>query len=177
VADQEAALRLVALVAMLSAVFFKFGTAVALTHAYEGGHPDHDATAFAVHWAAAGTPIGIVEMPYYRASDNEDQPTVLQRFAPGGPREICVALSGDERHLKARMAAAHATQGRTLAPFALDAERFRPAPAYDFTELPNGGRLLYERYGWGMTGARWLRLARGAVGQLAGAGVVPCSPS
>ena len=42
-----------------------------LTHAYEGGHPDHDAVAFAV--AAAVRVAGraadttIVEMPFYRA--------------------------------------------------------------------------------------------------------------
>jgi LmbE family N-acetylglucosaminyl deacetylase len=177
VADQEAALQLVPLVARLNALLTRLGMAVAVTHAYEGGHPDHDATAFAVHWAAAGTSIGIVEMPFYRAGETEDRPTVLQRFAPGGPREVCVALSGDEHRLKARMAAAHATQARTLAPFALDAERFRPAPAYDFTELPNGGRLLYESYEWGMTGERWLRLARVAARRLADAGGVPCSPS
>jgi N-acetylglucosamine malate deacetylase 2 len=177
VADQEAALQLVPLVARLNALFTTLGMAVAVTHAYEGGHPDHDATAFAVHWAAAGTPIGIVEMPFYRAGETEDRQTMLQRFAPGRPREVCVALSGDEHRLKARMAGAHATQARTLASFALDAERFRPAPAYDFTELPNGGRLLYERYEWGMTGERWLRLARVAARRLADAGGVPCSPS
>ncbi len=176
VADQEAALQLVTLVARLNALLTRLGKAVAVTHAYEGGHPDHDATAFAVHWAAAGTPISIVEMPFYRAGETEDRPTVLQRFAPGGP-QVCVELSGDERRLKARMAAAHTTQARTLAPFALDAERFRPAPAYDFTELPNGGRLLYERYGWGMTGERWLQLARAAARRLADAGGVPCLPS
>ena len=67
---------------------------------------------------------------------------MLQRFAPGGPREVCVALSGDEHRLKARMAGAHAGPRPARSSFALDAERFRPAPAYDFTELPNGGRLL-----------------------------------
>jgi hypothetical protein len=64
------------------------------------------------------------------------------------------------------MIAAHASQQRVLAPFATDVERFRPAPAYDFTRPPNGGRLYYERYAWGMTGERWRTLANDALKQL-----------
>ena len=41
--------------------------AVVLTHAYEGGHPDHDAVAFAVHRAARRTSAAVVEMPFYHA--------------------------------------------------------------------------------------------------------------
>jgi hypothetical protein len=37
--------------------------------------------------------------------------------------------------------------------------------------LPNDGGLLYERYGWGMTGARWQALARAALAELAAEGV------
>jgi LmbE family N-acetylglucosaminyl deacetylase len=176
VPDQEAALRLATLAERLTAIFDQLGTAVAVTHAYEGGHPDHDATAFAVHCAAIAR-AGVIEMPFYRAGNRGEALNVLQRFPPGGPPEVCVPLSEDERRLKARMVAAHATQARTLAPFPLDAERFRPAPSYDFTALPNGGRLLYERHDWGMTGKRWLRLARAATRRLAEAGGVACSPS
>src|SRR6185437_9724842 len=41
------------------------------THAYEGGHPDHDAVAFAVHAACrlSDIPPAIVEMPYYHRQD------------------------------------------------------------------------------------------------------------
>jgi hypothetical protein len=44
--------------------------------------------------------------------------------------------------------------------------RFRPAPAYDFTTLPNDGRLYYERFPWGMNGARWLMCVRQACDDL-----------
>ena len=64
------------------------------------------------------------------------------------------------------MADAHATQHQVLSRIAIDVERFRPAPAYDFGVLPNQGRLLYEMYGWGMTGSRWLALARAALDDL-----------
>jgi LmbE family N-acetylglucosaminyl deacetylase len=55
---------------------------IVLTHSYEGGHPDHDATAFAVHAAAtlAGPSAArIVEMPFYRAGPDG---WVLGQFAP-----------------------------------------------------------------------------------------------
>ena len=53
------------------------------------------------------------------------------------------------------MIAAHASQRETLASFALDAERFRPAPAYDFARRPHAGPLLYERHGWNLTWDGW----------------------
>jgi N-acetylglucosamine malate deacetylase 2 len=64
------------------------------------------------------------------------------------------------------MMAAHTTQQRTLSQFAADLERFRPAPAYDFTLLPNGGRCLYDGRNWGMAGERWPSLARTALKRL-----------
>jgi N-acetylglucosamine malate deacetylase 2 len=51
--DQEASFRLVELAAALAAKFSALRPEVVMTHAYEGGHPDHDATAFAVHTACA----------------------------------------------------------------------------------------------------------------------------
>jgi LmbE family N-acetylglucosaminyl deacetylase len=51
--DQEASLHLAGLTRELVRVFEELGPEVVLTHPYEGGHPDHDATAFAVH--AAGS--------------------------------------------------------------------------------------------------------------------------
>ena len=50
--------------------------------------------------------------------------------------------------------------------FSADIEQFRLAPHYDFTKLPNGGKLYYETRRWGMTGARWVELAGRANHQL-----------
>ena len=60
----------------------------------------------------------------------------------------------------------HATQRLTLAPFTLAVERFRAAPAYDFRQLPNGGRLFYETMPLGLDGGEWLDLARAALDEL-----------
>ena len=140
-----------------------------LTHAYEGGHPDHDATAFAV-WAAvtllarASDAPAIVELPFYRAGP--DGEWIRQSFAnPEGV--VVLALTPAEQAVKRAMLDAHASQRDTLREFALTPELYRSPSEPDFTVLPNGGALLYERYGWGLTGARWLDLARDAMRDLA----------
>ena len=163
-ADQTAALRLAELARRLLDLFAKRNIGTALTHAYEGGHPDHDATAFAVHAAArlsagAGHSLSVIEMPFYRAEDGAE---IFQQFTPSRNPETAVRLLPDEQQLKKRMMDAHATQREMLQHFAATVERFRQAPDYDFAALPNDGRVLYERHDWGMTGAKWLELVRTA---------------
>ncbi len=140
------------------------GAAAVLTHAYEGGHPDHDATAFAVHAAAEllgpAAPV-VVEMPLYRAGP---EGWLRQDFAPepGAGPPVALVPTDAERALKRRMMAAHASQAAVLAGFSADTERFRLAPPYRFDAPPNGGDALYERYGWGLTVPLWLDRVRAA---------------
>jgi LmbE family N-acetylglucosaminyl deacetylase len=161
--DQTAAFALEELVHRLEPLLCR--VRIVVTHAFEGGHPDHDAAAFAVHAACAliagrGPSPQIIEMPLYRAGNDG---WALQSFVPWGElAETTVALSAGEQELKRRMIAAHTSQRDSLSPFRLDRERFRIAPAYDFRELANGGALLYERYHWGMHGALWRELAASA---------------
>ncbi len=161
VADQDAAYRLVDVARRLSPVVERADAV--LTHAYEGGHPDHDAVAFAVHAAvrrASGRQRPIVEMPFYHAGSED---WVRQQFLPGTDVDVdCLSLSETERDLKRRMAACHATQGDTLASFDLARELFRLAPAYDFDRLPHDGDLLYERHGWNLDRDGWLAAVRAA---------------
>jgi N-acetylglucosamine malate deacetylase 2 len=159
VPDQGAAFALETLVQRLETLLPN--APVVLTHAFEGGHPDHDAVSFAVHMACArigraGHGPDIVEMPFYRASGNE---WALQNFIPvDGAAEVCIDLCRDEQRVKSRMIAAHVSQRDLLGRFRLDRECFRIAPDYDFQRLPNGGSLLYERYDWGLNGQTWLEL-------------------
>ena len=68
VADQGASERMSEIAARLVDLFARHGASVVITHAYEGGHPDHDATAFAVHAAARRCPeLRIIEMTSYHA--------------------------------------------------------------------------------------------------------------
>jgi N-acetylglucosamine malate deacetylase 2 len=167
--DQTAAHRLGDLTGAILFFLTSRTLRIVLTHAYEGGHPDHDATAFAVHAAARiargrGGSISIVEMPFYRAAGGRWLRQSME--PPPGVPATDVHLTGEEQALKRRMLAAYATQRETLAAFDTATEHFRPAPTYDFTALPNGGELLYERYGWGMDGAQWCRLSRAALADL-----------
>jgi LmbE family N-acetylglucosaminyl deacetylase len=175
--DQGVAFALVDIARRLRDLCCRRGITLLLTHPYEGGHPDHDATAFAVHAAKVllrrwGRAVSIIEMPFYFLSG---EGLVVQRFAPGhSEREVVLHLEGEAQTLKRAMIARHATQRRTLSLFATDAERFRSAPAYDFAALPNGGRLFYAQQPWGMDGERWLQLSREALDEF-GTGVRPWS--
>ncbi len=159
VPDQDAAGELPALARRLADVLSRRRIDVALTHAYEGGHPDHDATAFAVHAAATlvarhGRSLAIIEMPLYRA---DACGVVVQDFAPAPDAPaVTVRLTGPEQARKRRMFAAHATQRGVLGSFAYDVERFRVAPAYDFAAPPPGGRFAYEQVGSALTGEMFL---------------------
>jgi LmbE family N-acetylglucosaminyl deacetylase len=53
VADQAASFHLAEIARRVADLFAMFRPEIVLTHAYEGGHPDHDATCFAVHAALA----------------------------------------------------------------------------------------------------------------------------
>jgi N-acetylglucosamine malate deacetylase 2 len=167
--DQDASLDLPGLSRRLAELFKERGIGIVLTHAYEGGHPDHDAAAFAVR---AATRLGagrkpaaaVIEMPFYHAGP---EGWASQVFLPAdGAPETVIALHEAERDLKRRMMAAHVSQAEILGRMSLEAERFRPAPPHDFTRSPADGPLLYESFGWGITGERWRSLAGAALGKL-----------
>ncbi len=164
--DQEVCRSLVLLSRRLASFFRAKGIAAVLTHAFEGGHPDHDGTAFCVHMAGqlllARAP-DLVEMPYYHCGPNGMQ---TQRFCDGED-EVVIALSLKERKAKIRMLEAHASQAKTLRAFSPIFERFRSAKHYDFKHLPNGGRTLYENYDWGLRPQEWSTLVRTAYDEIA----------
>jgi LmbE family N-acetylglucosaminyl deacetylase len=157
--DQTAAFFLPETARRLARHFIALRVEVVLTHPFEGGHPDHDATCLAARaacglTAAAGvSPPAIVEMAFYHLA--KDGRLAAQCFPDSGRGERCFALDPRAWACKREMLAAFATQSAVLADFRLPIEALRPAPRYDFARLPNEGRLYYERFPWGMTGARW----------------------
>jgi LmbE family N-acetylglucosaminyl deacetylase len=132
---------------------------VVLTHPYEGGHTDHDATAFAVHLACGmlrreGTQAPIVlELTSYH---NRSGKRVHADFLPFWPVPMRrVDLPPEAQLLKAQMFRYFTTQQKVLSAFPLNVERFRLAPRYIFTVPPHDGPLDYERYYTTITGAEW----------------------
>jgi len=158
VPDQDASLDMPGLGRTLARLFNADGIEAVITHAYEGGHPDHDATAFAVHAAAGRRPV--LEFAGYHADPNGR--LLTGRFLPG-PAPTIVTLTDAERAQKRAMFDCFRTQAGMLAAFGTAEERFRPAPNYDFTKPPLPDRLNYEHWGWTMTGATWRELARMAL--------------
>ena len=144
------------------------------THAYEGGHPDHDACAFAVHAACgmlgAGSAPDIVEMALYHRHDAR---LVRGEFLERSPssrgsdtRVAALRLDAVERRRKQLMIESFATQRWLLAGFPLDYERLRLAPDYNFCKPPHHGALHYETFGWDITGAQWRQRAAAALVEL-----------
>ncbi len=155
VPDQEAWQNVPAIVSQLQRAFAAHGTEAVITHAYEGGHPDHDTVALAVHLAGKGLPI--VEFAGYHAGPEAEM--TVQRFLPG-PAETRVTLDPEESARKRAMLDCFRTQAGILGRFGTSVERFRPAPRYDFAAAPHEGALNYENWGWPITGAAWRAMAR-----------------
>ncbi len=175
VPDQEASLHMAGIAADLARALAAHGIQTVLSHAYEGGHPDHDATAHAVHAAARQSRLPVVEFAGYHARPEAGAAEggasaagasaaawTVQRFLPGPP-ETRIDLGPAETAQKQAMLDCFATQAAILSAFAASVERFRPAPAYDFARPPHDGPLNYETWGWEMTGVRWRALAAEAL--------------
>jgi hypothetical protein len=53
------------------------------------------------------------------------------------------------------MLAGFRTQQHILDKFSVSDEHFRQAPSYDFTRPPHEGLLMYEHWGWTISGKEW----------------------
>lgn len=169
--DQQASLHLAELALRLRDLIRRAQYDGVIAHPYEGGHPDHDAAAFAVHAAcrlmARGgeIPPPVMEMTsYHMAGDAVVTGAFLPH--PGSGAVIEHRLDAASRALKRRMLARHETQRAVLSGFGVECERFRSAPFYDFGAAPHPGMLHYERHEWGVNGAAWRALARRAEREL-----------
>lgn len=137
-----------------------------LTHPYEGGHPDHDAIAFAVAAAAELAGIHRTALAEFTSYHMHRGQLRTGAFLPNGGPEIVCDLTPAQQKAKRRVLDCFKTQQKMLAPFQVAAERFRLAPVYDFHRPPHSGQLWYEHLGWEMDGARFRRLAARAADEL-----------
>jgi LmbE family N-acetylglucosaminyl deacetylase len=166
VADARAAFALPELSRAIAVLIEEFRPEAVLTHPYEGGHPDHDACAFAVAAAVRMTgerqPL-VLEAPFYHAGPEGIETGC---FLPGGGAGVIVQLSAAEQARKRERLACFGSQRETLQYFGVEREQFRLAPAYDFAQPPHAGQLFYERYPWGMDPSRFRQLAVAALADL-----------
>ncbi|HEY6089368.1 MAG TPA: PIG-L family deacetylase [Gemmatimonadaceae bacterium] len=157
--DGEASLQLLELVFDVAELMDEVRPDIVLTHPYEGGHSDHDATAFAVHLACGilrrdqvPTPMVFELTSYHNFSGTR---RVLSFLPYMGSEEATIKLTEAEKALKKRMYDEFASQRQVLERFPIGIERFRPAPRYVFTKAPHEGQLDYERFCTLITGAQW----------------------
>lgn len=164
--DQEAVLEIGKLAERFAKVISEMRPEILVTHAYEGGHPDHDSAAVVARIATLSidTSPPVLEMTSYHARDGQ---CVTGEFLNSEPAsELCFELLDADCERKRQMMDAYASQRLVLENFPIDCERFRPAPEYNFGEPPHSGKLWYECMGWAMTGARWRELATSALAGL-----------
>ena len=179
--DQEATDAIPAITDRLRSLCDARGIRSIITHCYEGGHPDHDAIALAISHLNRET----IEFAGYHAGPDQSfqagsflpplRLAALEREAHQGRGEgratstqihplkpIAIHLPPTDLARKRAMLACFHTQRDILSRFDPTTERFRPAPAYDFTQPPHPGQLLYEQWGW-MTGQFWRKKTQCAV--------------
>jgi LmbE family N-acetylglucosaminyl deacetylase len=159
---REACFHLPAIIRHLERAIVGIGPDIILTHAYEGGHPDHDAVALAVHQAASHLPFA-PPVWEFTGSHRSGGGTVCGMFLPIGDPPLRLELPEAEHVLKRQMLDRFHSQLDAMAQFPLDAELFRPAPAYDFANPPDQRPLGYELEAWGMPAPLWLTAAREAM--------------
>jgi LmbE family N-acetylglucosaminyl deacetylase len=156
------------LVGLVDALTTELGAKLPIiTHAYEGGHPDHDSCAFAVQMACerlrasgANPPIRI-EYAGYHSYRGRQRSGVL--WAGERTSTAVVRLDAEERRRKLLAFQAFESQSWLGSVFRLDREMYRAAPVYDFTLPPAPGAFLYNKFGWEMKGRIWLEGAREAL--------------
>ena len=163
--DQEVVQRVEDLTDRCCTLLDEIAPEAVITHAYEGGHPDHDAVAMAVHLAcrkrkAAGLAApAVIEFAGYHDPDGSGR-MATSTFLPAAVPAVAVRLKEAEREQKCRALACYATQAEMVGLFCVEKERFRAAPDYQFTAPPHPWRPFYEHFVRGLDGAAWLAFAR-----------------
>lgn len=165
--DQQAHLHLTELVERVVELLQEIRPNVMYIHPYEGGHPDHDAVAFAC-WAGLRsalrngrlrTSVKIREFTSYHAGPHG---LVRNAFLHSDADETNM-LTAPQRALKFEMFQCFRSQEPVLRHFPILEEKFRTAPQYDFSKPPHSGPLHYETLGWDITGEEWRRSANEAI--------------
>jgi N-acetylglucosamine malate deacetylase 2 len=103
-----------------------------VSHAYEGGHIDHDACSLLARYAANAVLSQQFEFPLYWKNDNGQD--VFQEFRDAQEGEISLNPSEAEIVTKNKMLAEYKTQRDIVAVFSTNRERFRPVRSCDYPQ-------------------------------------------
>lgn len=134
-----------------------------VTHALEGGHPDHDACALAAQIACARDGASHVTRLEFAVYARIDGAIRTNTFSPGRSQPTVFALSAAEQARKRHALEAFASQRHVVDRFPLGIETLRASSDEDFTRSRNPADVLFaaaapERE------VRWRAAALAAVG-------------
>ena len=152
VPDQNLYRNLDSAIQHLNQLIQRYRPEIILTHAYEGGHPDHDACSFLSSVIGKQFGVPVWEMPLYNRAAGE---MVRQQFLTrdDSPGRAVLTATVDEIQHKKKMISAYQSQADFIKDFEPEVEQFRPQPQYDFAEPPHKGVLNYEAWNWPMSGS------------------------
>lgn len=120
-----------------------------VTHAYEGGHPDHDCCNFLCSLVSHEFAIPVWEMPLYSRVSGK----LVRQHLPGSISATCISASDKEARRKTEMISAYVSQSGFMKTFDLATEKFFPQPRRDYSRPPHEGKLNYECWGWEIAGS------------------------
>jgi LmbE family N-acetylglucosaminyl deacetylase len=125
----------------------EFSPNLLVSHAFEGGHVDHDACHILARYTAHALSLPHLEFPlYWRDPQGRD---VFQSFRNARNDEIVLQLTPQELVVKHRMLSEYGSQRNLTSAFHSTTERFRPMTEND-CEHPSWGGYPFEN--------RWRRL-------------------
>lgn len=117
--------------ASLLTIARQFSPDAMISHAYEGGHIDHDACSFILKHAATALSLARFELPLYWV--DEKGKAMVQRFRDSGSVPMDFHLTPEEIVSKQAMLAEYKTQPELASAFPPDTEQIRAAVRTDFS--------------------------------------------
>jgi LmbE family N-acetylglucosaminyl deacetylase len=122
----------------------EFSPDLIVSHAFEGGHVDHDACHILAKHTARALSLPCFEFPlYWRGPHGRD---VFQAFRNRRNDEIVLHLSPHELAIKQRMLSEYKSQMSLTSVFHLETERFRPMTESDCEDASWSGYPFENRW-------------------------------
>jgi N-acetylglucosamine malate deacetylase 2 len=122
----------------LSRIVNRWKPSLVVTHAFEGGHQDHDVCSFLCSRISQNFGIPVQEMPLYHL-DVANGGLVYQTFADGMGEAEVLQPTPAEFQTKLKMVGAHKSQSAVTGEFDLSRELFRPQIQHDYLRPATDG--------------------------------------